>query len=89
MNVYLDTSVILRYLFRLPNPIETSAKWDRAFSSRLIQAESPFPTIIRTLDALHLATAIKLSKLHTIDFVCTHDKQLSTEAKALSFSVQG
>ena len=40
MTVYIDTSVILRILFREPNPVELWGKWERAFSSRLWRVEA-------------------------------------------------
>jgi len=61
MNVYLDTSVVLRVLFREPNPIDLWGKWDRAFSSALWRIEA-----LRTVDRLrlmHEITDIEVSDL--------------------------
>ena len=50
MTVYIDTSVILRILFREPNPVELWGKWERAFSSRLWRVEA-----LRNVDRLRLS----------------------------------
>jgi predicted nucleic acid-binding protein len=50
MTVYIDTSVILRILFREANPIAIWGKWEKAFSSRLWQIEA-----LRTVDRLRLS----------------------------------
>lgn len=50
MTVYIDTSVILRILFREPNPVEVWGKWERAFSSNLWRVEA-----LRTVDRLRLS----------------------------------
>ena len=136
MNVYLDTSVVLRVLFREPNPIAFWGKWDRAFSSalwriealrtvdrlrlmheitdievsdlvrdiqiahetlairpideRILQrASETFPTIVGTLDAIHLATAIFIRESDKVDFLLTHDSQLGTAARSVGFHVRG
>jgi predicted nucleic acid-binding protein len=49
MTVYVDTSVILRILFREPNPVEVWGKWDRALSSSLWRVEA-----LRNVDRLRL-----------------------------------
>jgi predicted nucleic acid-binding protein len=136
MNVYLDTSVVLRVLFREPNPIDFWGRWDRAFSSalwriealrtvdrlrllheitdvevadlvrdiqtthetlaicpldeRILQrASETFPTVVGTLDAIHLATAISIRESDKVDFLLTHDSQLGTAARSVGFHVLG
>jgi predicted nucleic acid-binding protein len=136
MTVYLDTSVILRILFREPNPVEIWGKWDRAVTSglwrvealrtvdrlrlsgnlsdgevadlirdirivnetlaihpvseRILQrASETFPTIVGTLDAIHLSTALAVRELEPIDLLITHDVRLGTAARSLGFSVMG
>jgi predicted nucleic acid-binding protein len=136
MNVYLDTSVVLRVLFREPNPVDFWGQWDRAFSSalwriealrtvdrlrllheitdvevadlvrdiqtthdtfaicpldgRILQrASETFPTVIGTLDAIHLATAISIRESDKVDFLLTHDSQLGTAARSVGFHVRG
>ena len=136
MNVYLDTSVVLRVLFGEPNPIDFWGRWDRAYSSalwriealrtvdrlrllheitdvevadlvrdiqtthetfaicpldeRILQrASETFPTVVGTLDAIHLATAISIRESDKIDFLLTHDSQLGTAARSVGFHVRG
>jgi predicted nucleic acid-binding protein len=136
MTVYVDTSVILRILFREPNPVEIWGKWDRAvsgnlwriealrnvdrlrlsgdlsdgevadlvrdiqiinetlaiypLSERILQrASETFPTIVGTLDAIHLSTALAIREIEPIDLLLTHDAQLGTAARSLGFSVVG
>jgi len=50
MTTYIETSVILRILFREPNPVEVWGKWDKAFSSNLWRVEA-----LRTVDRLRLS----------------------------------
>ena len=136
MTVYIDTSVILRVLFREPNPVEVWGKWDRALSSNLWRVEAlrnvdrqrlsgnlsdedvadlvreiqivhetlaiypitervlqraseTFPTVAGTLNAIHLATALALRQVEPIDLFLTHDDQLATAARSVSFTVVG
>lgn len=53
MIVYLDTSVVLRVLFREADPIPEWGKWDKAYSSRLLRIEA-----FRTFDRLRLAGSL-------------------------------
>lgn len=58
--------------------------------SIISRSSQPFPTVIKTLDAIHLATAV-LWKSHEgvpITFL-THDKQQGIAAKAMGFEVLG
>lgn len=136
MTVYIDTSVILRILFREPNPVEVWGKWDRAFSSSLWRVEAlrnvdrlrlsgdlsdenvadlvrdirvvhetlaiyplverilqrageSFPTVVETLDAIHLATALAIRDVEPIDLLLTHAGQLATAARSVGFTVVG
>jgi predicted nucleic acid-binding protein len=136
MNVYLDTSVALRVLFRERNAIRIWGKWDRAYSSTLWRVEAlrtidrlrlggnlsdldmselavqiqtihetlalvpiteailqraseAFPTVVGTLDALHLSTALLLRESERIDLILTHDQQLAIAARTVGFQVQG
>ena len=50
MIVYLDTSVVLRVLFREADPFPGWGKWDKAYSSRLLRIEA-----FRTFDRMRLA----------------------------------
>ena len=136
MTVYIDSSVILRILFREPNPVEVWGKWDSAFSSNLWRVEAlrtvdrlrlagdlsdedvadlvreirivhetlaihplserilqraseSFPTVVRTLDAVHLATPLAIREVEPIDLLLTHDGQLATAARSVGFTVIG
>lgn len=53
MNVYLDTSVVLRVLFHEATPIPGWGKWEKAYSSRLLHTEA-----FRTCDRLRLAGSL-------------------------------
>ncbi len=57
----------------------------------LRRAREAFPTTVRTLDALHLATAILLRQEvgDSAWFFATHDQEQANAAKALGFSLQG
>jgi predicted nucleic acid-binding protein len=136
VNVYLDTSVVLRVLFGEPNPIDFWGRWEHAYSSalwriealrtvdrlrllheitdvevadlvrdiqtthetfaicrldeRILQrASETFPTVVGTLDAIHLATAISIRESVNVDFLLTHDSQLGTAARSVGFHVRG
>jgi predicted nucleic acid-binding protein len=136
MTVYIDTSVILRILFREPKPVKVWGKWERASSSSLWRVEAlravdrfrlsgdlsdadvadlvreirvvhetlaihplterilqraseTFPTVLGTLDAIHMATALAIRQVEPIDLLLTHDGQLATAARSLGFSVIG
>jgi predicted nucleic acid-binding protein len=67
----------------------TGFRLARIDSRLLARAADPFPTLIRTLDAIHLATA-DLARRATKDLVfATHDRELGTAANALGFHVIG
>lgn len=136
MNVYLDTSIILRILFHEPNSIAIWGKWETAYSSSLLRVEAlrnvdrlrlagqltdlelagltrelhvvyetlaihpitdrilqraseTFPTIVGTLDAIHMASALAIREFAPLDLFLTHDTQLATVARALGFTVLG
>lgn len=48
-----------------------------------------FPTVVGTLDAIHLATALSIREIETVDLLLTHDSQLATAARSLGFEVMG
>jgi predicted nucleic acid-binding protein len=136
MTVYLDTSVVLRILFRETTPLGIWKKWDKAYSSALWRIEAlrtidrmrltheiidtevaalvrdvqiihetlaicplderilqrageTFPTVVGTLDAIHLASALRIREFDNLDAVLTHDLQLGTAASSLGFNVIG
>ena len=55
----------------------------------LKRASDSFPTILGTLDALHLSTALAIRENEKIDLFLTHDLQLGTAARSLGFGVMG
>jgi predicted nucleic acid-binding protein len=55
----------------------------------LARAGESLPTIIGTLDAIHLATALYLRDTTGLDLFLTHDAQLATAASASGFTVEG
>jgi len=137
MNLYLDTSVVLRILFGEPRPLGEWGTWERAFASELLgvearrtidrmrlgglfddgqvaaleselmrveqaldrvpvsravlmRASAPMRTVVRTLDAIHLATALLIRERRVADLAfAVHDDQLATAAQAHGFEVLG
>lgn len=136
MTVYVDTSVVLRFLLHEPNPISIWGQWNKAYSSALWRVEAlrtvdrlrltqvisdtevavlvrdiqithetfaihpvtnqvfqraseTFPTVVGTLDAIHLATALSIREIENVDSLLTHDSQLATAARSLGFEVMG
>ena len=55
----------------------------------LQRASETFPTVVGTLDAIHLATALSIRELENIDCLLTHDSQLAIAARSLGFEVMG
>jgi len=56
----------------------------------LRRAALPLPTIVRTLDSIHLASAVLLAERRGISIVfATHDGQQATAARALGFECVG
>ena len=55
----------------------------------LDRAAEPFPTLVRTLDALHLATAVLVRARYADLVFATHDLEQATAARALGFRVLG
>jgi uncharacterized protein len=56
----------------------------------LERASQSFITALGTLDALHLATALRLAESGGIDLTfLTHDTELATAARTMNFQVQG
>lgn len=136
MNVYIDSSVLLRVVLGEPGRLRIWSKIETPISSELIQLEclrtidrarirlglrdeevsryraevletidafdlialdssvleraaEPFPTMIGSLDAIHLASAV-LAKHEVVDLVlATHDGELATAGRAVGFQVHG
>jgi uncharacterized protein len=57
--------------------------------SVLDRAAEPFPTLLRTLDAIHLATAILARNQYEDLVLATHDRGLATGARAMGLRVIG
>lgn len=56
----------------------------------LSRASQSFLTPLGTLDALHLATALRLMEVGGIDLTfLTHDAQLAVAARSVNFPVEG
>ena len=137
MNVYLDSSVVLRRLQGERAPLVPWAEWDHAYSSVLLRVEvlrtidrsrlrgtltdqdvaelssqahavfdtielvtlsqpvldrasQSFLTALGTLDALHLATALRLREIGAMEMTfLTHDAELAVAARSVNFIVQG
>jgi predicted nucleic acid-binding protein len=59
-------------------------------TERILQrASETFPTVVGTLDAIHLSTALLIREAEPIDLLLTHDAQLGTAARSLGFTVLG
>lgn len=136
MNVYLDTSVILRVLLGDQRKTAQWGRWTRAYSSRLWKTEAlrtmdrlrltgaiddaqvamlrrdvdlvddtlhivpvteslltrageSFPTVVGTLDAIHLASALVVQGSVGLDRLLTHDQQQAIAARSLGLQVDG
>lgn len=55
----------------------------------LERAAEPFPTLLRSLDAVHLATALAVRDQMEGLALATHDTELGTAAQAMGFEVVG
>ncbi len=67
-----------------------SVEFVRVTPLLLGMASQPFPTTVRTLDAIHLASAMLWTQGREEQVVfLTHDAQLGTAARALGFEVDG
>ena len=56
----------------------------------LERASQSFLTSLGTLDALHLATALRLIEVGGIDLIfLTHDSELALAARSVNFAVEG
>ncbi len=55
----------------------------------LERAAEPFPTLIGSLDAIHLASALLVREQGDEMLFATHDQQLAVAARAMGFAVDG
>jgi predicted nucleic acid-binding protein len=53
------------------------------------RASETFPTVVGTLDAIHLATALSIRESENVELLLTHDSQLATAARSVGFEVMG
>lgn len=68
--------------------IERTLKRIRLSRSILQGASKPMPTLVRTLDAVHLASAIAIRERRDVDLLfATHDSPQAVAARALGFAV--
>lgn len=136
MNVYVDSSVLLRVVLGEPQALREWRRISRPLASELIRLEcrrtvdrariryrlsdetiaqqraavlevlesfdtialdgvvleraaEPFPTLLGSLDAIHLASAVLArSQVEDLCFA-THDAELATAARAMGFTVFG
>jgi len=136
MNVYLDTSTVLRVLLKQDASSNLWGKWNDAYVSELVRVEffrtvdrlrllgkmnddqrsisakefkvfwescyhisvntqiverasGSFPTVIKTLDAIHLSTALEVKSSVEPDLLLlTHDRQLKSAAIASGLDVE-
>lgn len=58
-------------------------------ASILERAAEPFPTLIGTLDAIHLASALLVRDQYQDLLFATHDHELAMAARAVGFQVEG
>lgn len=69
--------------------------WDASYRVALSQEImdrtcSPMPTVLGTLDAIHLVSALHVTTSHHLDLTfVTHDEQLATGARAAGLPVAG
>lgn len=136
MNLYVDTSVLLRVVLAEPGRLREWSRSRHWVSSELIRLESlrtidrarvqfalpdravavrrasvldhlrafdlvrldqtvleraaePFPTSLGTLDAIHLASALRVRERYEDLGFATHDRELAIAATAVGFRVIG
>lgn len=137
MNVYLDSSVVLRRLFGQRGMVAGWGTWNNAYASVLVRLEvlrtidrmrlshrildrevgrlvtsahavfealqfiplngaileraaQSFPTTLGTLDALHLSSALWVTREAEVDVtVLTHDRELALAAQSMNLPVEG
>jgi predicted nucleic acid-binding protein len=136
LNVYVDSSVLLRIVLGESRRLRTWGRITQAVSSELIRLEclrtldrarlrlgledevvakrraavldviegfslvpvaapileraaEPFPTMLGSLDAIHLASALLVRSRFEELSVATHDDELGLAARAVGFRVQG
>src|SRR5262249_40645154 len=67
--------------------IERSINRIRLTRSIVLAASKTMPTIVKTLDAFHLVSAVAIRERRSVDLVfATHDDQQAAAARALGFT---
>jgi hypothetical protein len=67
--------------------IERTIKRIRLTKSIILAASKTMPTIVKTLDAFHLVSALAIRERRGIDLVfATHDSQQAAAARAFGFN---
>lgn len=136
MNVYVDSSVLLRVVLGEPGRVRIWPRITRAVASELVRLEclrtidrarirlrlededvagrraavleaietlslvpvgprileraaEPFPTMLGSLDAIHLASALLVREESDDLSLATHDQELAVAARAVGFHVHG
>jgi predicted nucleic acid-binding protein len=136
LNVYVDSSVLLRVVLREPGRVRIWPRIRNAISSEVIRLEclrtidrarirlgqedrriaryradvleaiesfslvaldsavlaraaEPFPTLVGSLDAIHLASALMVREEVGDLALATHDEELGVAARAVGFQVHG
>jgi PIN domain len=136
LNVYVDSSVVLRVVLAEPDPLRIWPKIDTPVASEIIRLEclrtidrarilldlddddvadrrasvletidafslvhverrileraaEPFPTVLGSLDAIHLASALAIRASFDDLAIATHDRELATAARSVGFTVHG
>jgi predicted nucleic acid-binding protein len=136
LNVYVDSSVLLRVVLGEPNRVRVWPRITTAVASELVRLEclrtidrahirlrledeeiagrraavmeavdtfslirvgprileraaEPFPTMLGSLDAIHLASALLARELFDDLALATHDREMGVAARALGFRVHG
>ena len=70
--------------------IERTIRRIRLSRSIVMEASKSMPTAVRTLDAVHLASAVLIRQWRGIDLqFATHDAQQAVAARALGFATLG
>jgi O-succinylbenzoate synthase len=66
--------------------IERTIRRIRLSRSIVMEASKSMPTVVKTLDSVHLASAILIRQWREVDLhFATHDAQQATAARALGF----
>jgi hypothetical protein len=85
MSLYDDTQVA-EAIERL-SAIEKTIKRIRLTRSIVAAASRTMPTVVKTLDAFHLVSAVAIRDRYRVELLfATHDEQQATAARALGFS---